>query len=59
MSERKPKIVKKADAEAEREYLERHERSLLKLLAEKYPREAIRYARKSAQEVIDKQSVFA
>lgn len=44
MSEKKPKVIKKEEKEAVAEYQRRHEKSLLKLLAEKYPEDAVKFA---------------
>ena len=46
MSEQKPKIIKRDDAKQLQENQKRHELGLLKILAEKYPFEIARLAKK-------------
>jgi hypothetical protein len=51
MSDRKPKVIKKDQIDAQKEYQTRHEKSLLKILAVKYPADAIRFVMESNEKI--------
>lgn len=51
MSDRKPKVIKRKEIEAEKDYQTRHELSLLKLLVEKHPTDAARFVLHSNEKI--------